>query len=145
TVPIQGVYTTFWGLDAIRYSKAEKGKLEPQYQLCQTILYSYKPNLSWFSQCEQVKQLMMQNEMAASNRAVQLSQYISRTNQQVSDTIRKSYEQRQAALDRVNAHWDRYIRGVEDYRDPWGGRSTIQLPSGYNYAWANARGEYLLS
>ena len=145
TVPILGVPTTFWGLDAIYYSKAEKGKLDQQYKLFQTMYYSNKLSLRWFSRYAQVRELMIQNEMEASNRAVQLSRYISRTNEQISDVIRQSYERRQAAMDRVNANWDRHIRGVEDYRDPWGGSSSIQLPSGYNHAWANSRGEYILS
>jgi hypothetical protein len=144
TVPIQGVPMTFWGADSIRYSKAAKGKLEEQYKLFQAILYSEKLNIEWLSRYTQVKDLMVQNQMEASNRAVQLSQYLSRTNNQISDTIRRSYEQRQAAMDRTTANFDQYIRGVEEYRNPFESRS-VELPSGYRNVWANSQGEYILS
>ena len=49
-----------------------------------------------------------------------------------------------ATMDRINRNFSEYIRGVETYTNPF--ESTqIQLPSGYNDAWVNARGEYLLS
>lgn len=82
--------------------------------------------------------------MEASNRAVQLSQYLSRINTEISDTIRRSYEQRQAAMDRATAKFDQYIRGVEEYRNPFEGRS-VELPSGYRNVWTNSLGEYILS
>lgn len=144
TTPIQGVPMTFWGADSIRYSKAEKGKLEEQYKLFQAILYSEKMNIEWLNRYLQVRQQMIQNQMEASNRAVQLSQYLSHINNQISDTIRRSYEQRQAAMDRAVAKFDQYIRGVDEYRNPFEGRS-IELPSGYRNAWANSLGEYILS
>jgi hypothetical protein len=144
TTPIQGVPMTFWGADGIRYSKAEKGKVEEQFKLFQAILYSEKMNIQWLNRYLQVRDMMTQSQMEASNRAVQLSQYLSRVNNQISDTIRRSYEQRQAAVDRATAKFDQYIRGVEEYRNPFEGRS-VELPSGYRNVWANPTGEYVLS
>jgi hypothetical protein len=144
TTPIQGVPMTFWGVGSIRYSRAAKGKLDEQYKLFQTMLYSEKLNIEWLNRYSQVRDLMIQNQIDASNRAVQLSRYLSRVNNQISDTIRRSYEQRQAALDRANANFDRYIRGVNQYHNPFDGGS-VELPSGYRQVWANSLGEYILS
>jgi hypothetical protein len=142
--PIMGTTSTFWGIDEIRYSKAEKGKLEGQYKLMQTIAYSARLNLRWFARYQQLTQMLTQNQMEASNRAVELSRYLARTNAQITSTIRQSYESHQAAMDRINERFDNYIRGVNDYRDPNSG-SVVQLPSGYGEAWSNSNGEYLLS
>jgi hypothetical protein len=142
--PVMGTTSTFWAIDEIRYSRAEKGQLDDQYRLAEAISYSMKLNLQWFARLQQVSQMMTQNAMNASNRAVELSRYLARTNDQISSTIRQSYENRQAAMDRINEHFDNYIRGVESYRDLRSG-SVVQLPSGYGEAWSNGNGEYLLS
>ena len=144
TTPIQGVPMTFWGADGIRYSRAAKGKVDEQFKLFQTVLYSEKLNIQWLNMYTQVREMMTENQMQASNRAVELSRYLSRTNRQISDSIRSAYEQRQAAMDRAAAHFDQYIRGVEAYRNPFGS-SPVELPSGYQQVWANASGEYILS
>lgn len=144
TTPIGGVPMTFWAADSIRYSRAEKGKVEEQYRLFQAIVYSEKLNIQWLNYYVQIRELMTRSQMEASNRAVQLSQYLAHVNSQISDTIRHSYEQRQVAMDRVAARFDQYIRGVEEYRNPFEGR-PVELPSGYRNVWANALGEYILS
>ena len=45
-------------------------------------------------------------------------------------------------MDRAAAKFDKYIRGVDQYR--FDDRS-VELPSGYCYAWGNANGDYVLS
>jgi len=144
TIPIQGVPMTFWSVESIRYSRAVKGKLDEQYKLFQAMLYSEKLNIEWLNRYMQVREMMIQQQMEASNRAVDLSRYLSRVNDHISSTIRQAYENRQAALDRANANFDRYIRGVEQYHDPALGR-TVELPSGYRNVWADSLGEYILS
>lgn len=144
TTPIQGVPMTFWGADGIRYSRAAKGKVDEQFKLFQTMLYSEKLNVQWLNLYSQVQNMMTQSQMEASNRAVELSRYLSRTNNQISDNIRSAYTQRQAAMDRASARFDQYIRGVDAYRNP-SGSGQIELPSGYRSAWANAGGEYVLN
>lgn len=46
-------------------------------------------------------------------------------------------------MDRIHLRFSQYIRGVETYRAPDG--HPIELPSGYNNAWTNNLGEYILS
>lgn len=142
TTRIQNVPMTFWGVDGIRYSRAEKGKLDQQYKLFQTVLYSEKLNIQWLNLYAQIQQLMIRNQIEASNRAVELSRYLAQTNRQITDGIRQSYETREAATDRAAANFDRYIRGVDQYHF---GDRTVELPSGYRNAWGNANGQYILS
>jgi hypothetical protein len=58
--------------------------------------------------------------------------------------MREGFQKRQETMDHVNANWDQYIRGVETYQGPFD-KAPVELPSGYNEAWANANGEYIVS
>jgi hypothetical protein len=145
TLTAGGVPTTYWGPDDIKYSRAEKGKLDEQYKLFHTMIASDTPNLRWVNRYTQISEQMVRNQIAASNRALELSRYLSQTNDQIRESIRASYETRQAAMDRVNLNFDRHIRGVEAFQDPWGHTSAVELPSGYSQAWSNANGEYIMS
>jgi hypothetical protein len=64
--------------------------------------------------------------------------------QQVSATIQESYRQQQAVQDRTAAQFSQSIRGVDTYLDPKSGR-PVELTGGFDSAWVNNRGEYLLS
>ena len=143
-VPVAGMTSTLWGIEEIRYSKAAAGQLDDQYKTFRVVHQSLRPNLRWFARYQQLVQILVQNQMDASNRAADLSRYISRTNDQITASIRQSYENRQAAMDRVNDRFDRYIRSVDAYHDPLSG-NNVELPSGYGQAWSNASGEYILS
>jgi hypothetical protein len=143
-VPMQGGYSIYWGPEEVRYAKAARGRLDALYPLFQAMAFSERLDLRWFNIYQQISQFMVQEQMAASNRALELSRYLSRVNNEISSIIRGAYSNRQAAMDRVNANWARHVRGVDEYANPWGNNNT-QLPSGYDHAWANSRGEYLLS
>ena len=96
------------------------------------MLYSEKLNIQWLNLYTQIQQAVVRNQMEASNRAVELSRYLSQTNRQISDGIRRSYEMRQAATDRAAAKFDQYVRGVDQYRLK---DRSVELPSGYHNAW----------
>ena len=72
----------------------------------------------------------------------QISKIISQTNDQMIANIDASYKQSQQAADHINNQFSDYMRGVDRYSD---GDTQIQLPSGYENAWVNDKGEYLLS
>ena len=55
-----------------------------------------------------------------------------------------SYQQRQQVYDKISDNFSRYVRGVEQYHDPVENRQ-VELPSGYDNAWTNSLGEYVLS
>jgi hypothetical protein len=58
--------------------------------------------------------------------------------------IMDSYNQRQDTLDRLSTQFSQTIRGVDEYRDPFEGQG-VELPGGYDHAWSNALGEYILT
>jgi len=124
--------------------RAPKGQLDQATKLFATMIYSTQINLAWFNKYAQLVQALTQAQMNRIRAAGELSRYISRTSSEISDMMRESYEQRQASQDRINKNWSQYMRGVDEYHDPVSGR-PVELPSGYNNAWVNARGEYLVT
>jgi hypothetical protein len=92
----------------------------------------------------QISQYMIQNQIQQINNIGQLSRYISQTQNQVSDMITSSYYERQQVMDRLSDRFSQAIRGVDAYYDP-NRDANVELPTGYNHAWSNALGEYIVS
>ena len=69
TFPIQGMYgttyNTIWYVDYIFSFKAEKGKLESNTQVFQTITSSFKVNPPWFAKYSNVIEYMAQQQIYA--------------------------------------------------------------------------------
>ena len=151
--------STMWAPDEIRYSKAPKGTLDAQVPLFQTAMFSLRPNLIWWASLQQVSQELarlqmqasnaavsqaMQQQMMAGDRMAELRRHLNDDRNQVSDAIMKGYQNRQAVMDRINARWDRTIRGVDVYHNSTTGEN-VELPSGYSSGWVNKSGEYIVT
>jgi hypothetical protein len=142
----QGVVTlssTVWSANNLYSVKAPKGKLEQCRKIALTIKASSKPTLKFYNKFVQVTKILSDAVYARIYQAGQISKIISQTNDQISKSISDSYWQTQKTYDRTNEQFSDYMRGVDRYND--GSETQIQLPSGYNNAWVNDRGEYLLS
>jgi hypothetical protein len=135
---------TFWGSDGVVACTADKGELDGWLKIFETIVYSAKTQPAWFNAVTQIKEFLTQSASQQSQQAVELSKYLSHVNSQISDTIRQAYEQHVAATDRIHENFDMYIRGVQRYQDPFQNR-VVELPAGYQNAWTNQAGEYIVS
>lgn len=142
-IPTAGMSVTYWSVDQAFYSRAKKGALEHQQGLMEAMIFSFKPTLQWYNRYSQVSQMLVQDQIQQSNRAVELSRFLARTSEQITASVRSAYQNRQQALDRVNAQWDQHIRDVDEYRA--GNGESMSLPSGYEKAWTNATGDVVLS
>jgi hypothetical protein len=69
---------------------------------------------------------------------------VSRTLSDTSDMIMSGYESRSASYDRMSDNWSEAMRGVDSYVTPGGGAS-VELPGGYEHAWTNGVGEYVVT
>lgn len=74
----------------------------------------------------------------------ELSRIVSQTHREISSDMMNSYRQRQQVYDKISDNFSRHMRGVESYHDPIENRG-VELPSGYDNAWTNGLGEYVLS
>jgi hypothetical protein len=135
---------TWWGPDRLFGFRAEKGQLDRQAPLLQAIFASVRINRMWFARVLQLREAWIQNQMQAIRNAAELSRYISRTSNEISELQQQAWENRQASQDRSAEAFSRYIRGVDTYHDPSAGRE-IELPTGYADVWASRDGEYILA
>lgn len=135
---------TMWGPDRLFGFRAEKGQLDRQAPLLQAMQASVRVNRSWFAHYLQVRELWLQNKMNAIRQAGELSRYLARTSDEMTAIQQQAWDNRQASQDRSAEAFSQYIRGVETYHDPYGGRN-VQLPSGYNDVWVSRGGEYILA
>jgi hypothetical protein len=134
----------FWSVPSSYSFRAPKGMLDRMTPMMSTSVNSMRLNLDWFAGYQYVLQLF-NNRMNQSIRdARAISDTITRNSEEIRRMYGDSYRQSCESQDRISASFSEYIRGVESYKNPFEDRS-IQLPSGYNDAWVNSRGEYILS
>ncbi len=133
-----------WIADYLFSFKAEKGKLDGLSKLFQTMAYSFRLNPQWFNKYNQLVGQLVQMQIRRIRNIGEISRIISRTNDEISDMVMQSYNERQAVNDRIADNFSQYIRGVDKYQDPIG-RKPVELPGGYENAWTNSLGEYVLS
>jgi hypothetical protein len=143
-MPLPGGNMTIWMADKLAGLRAEKGKLDGRTKIFQTIIHSAKLNLQWFNKYAQLVQALTRAQMQQIKNAGEFSKILSKTSSEISSTMQRAYEERQAAMDRVNENFSQHIRGVDAYHDPVEGKA-VELPSGYTDAWVNSRGEYVIT
>ncbi len=142
--PIITYNNTLWMADYLFSFETEKGGFDSQYKLFQTMMYSFRLNPQWFNKYVQLIDYLVQQQITIIQDWGKLSEYISQTSDEISDMVWQSYNNRNAANDEMAAEFSNYLMGTDTYYDPIG-QSTVKLPSGYNDAWVNGLGEYILS
>lgn len=135
---------SLWSTERLYSFRAPCGKLDSYAPVLHAMVSSFRLSPEWFSAFSQVQAMWIQNQMQSIRNAGALSRYISSVHNEISAMNRQAYENRQASMDRINSNFSRYIRGVEEYHNPFESR-PVELPSGYGHAWVNASGEYILS
>jgi hypothetical protein len=139
-----GQTSTIWTPDNLFSFRAAKGRLDNQARLYQTMVKSFQVNVQWFNKYVQVVRMLTQQQIQRIHQIGELSRYLSRTSNEISDMMMQAYENRQAAYDRISTNFSQTIRGVDEWTDPASGTRT-ELPSGYDNAWVNGLGDYVLS
>jgi hypothetical protein len=139
-----GQTATIWTRDHLFSFRAAKGQLDSHARLYETIVKSFTVNPQWLNKYLQVVRMLTQQQIQNIHRIGELSRYLSRTSNEISDMMMQAYENRQAAYDRISTNFSQTIRGVDEWIDPATGTHT-ELPSGYDNAWVNGLGEYVLS
>jgi hypothetical protein len=134
----------FWSADYLLAFRAVAGQLDRLADQFAAIVRSFRLNPEWYGRFLQVSQYMIQNRIQHIRNMGQVSQIVSQTSAQISDTMMASYQQRQQTMDRLSTRFSQTIRGVDEYHDPFEGQG-VELPGGYGHAWSNALGEYIVS
>lgn len=139
-----GYYINYWYIDLIFSFKAEKGRLDAQTKLFQTMLYSFKVNPQWYAKVanvkEQLAQMVIQNIQAVGR----MSQIITQASSEMREDQQRSWEYRQEINDKIAQNFSDYVRGVDQYYDPFA-EKRVELPTGYKNVYSNNLGEYILT
>ena len=134
----------FWACDYLFSFRARGEHLEALSDVFHTMVGSFRLDPQWYGRVMQMSNYMVQNQIQHIHQIGQLSQMISQTSNQISDMMMDAYNQRQQTLDRLSDQFSQAIRGVDEYYDTAEGHG-VELPSGYEHAWSNGIGEYILT
>ncbi|MEP6690358.1 MAG: PDZ domain-containing protein [Gemmatimonadaceae bacterium] len=135
---VQSYNITAGNLTAMR---APAGELERRSKLYATIVGSTRPNLQWIVAAQQILAgIGSAQQQGAMDRAA-----IWRKAQgEISESIVAQYNAQQAVQDRLAGQYSQSVRGRETFIDP-SSHERVELTAGYNQAWSNGKGEYILS
>lgn len=146
--PVQGMfattYNTMWFVDYIFSFKGEKGKIENSTKIFQTITSSFKLNPKWYAKYTNVIEYLAQQQIRQINSVGEFSRMLSQVSDRISDEKMQQFESRGKVYDKVSQDFSDNTLGIDRYFDPHEGRE-VELPSGYNHAWSNNNGEYIVS
>lgn len=135
---------TLWGIQSAYAFRAPRDQLDRMTPMMSTTISTLRLTPDWYSGFMYVQKLFTDRMNQGIANAKALSDTITRNSEEIRKMYADSYRQRQESEDRISQSYSEYIRGVETYKNPYEDH-PVQLPSGYNDAWVNSRGEYMLS
>ena len=147
-MPLQTMYgmktNIMWGVNYIGSFRAEKGKLDANAKIFQTISNSVTVNLQWFNTYVQIIEYLIKMNIQQINSIGQLGSIIAQTGSEIRQENLDLYYQREAVNDSISTAFSQYIMGVDSYYNPVE-QKNVELPTGYDNVWVNNLGDYVLS
>jgi hypothetical protein len=137
-------YINYWYMDYVFSFRDEKGMLDSRSKLFQTMIYSIKFNQKWVAKVVNVKEMLAQIYIQGIKSVGQLGQMVAQAGSNMREDQLQAWEARQQVNDRVVQNFSDNILGVQRYNDTRAGKE-VELPAGYDNAWANDLGEYIVS
>jgi hypothetical protein len=134
----------FWYISYVFSFKSELGKLEESTKIFQTITSSFKINQQWQAKYNNFIEFLAQRQIQSIRSAGELSRVLSQMSSQMRSDQLQQFEQRGSVYDKVAQDHSDNMLGIDRYYDPYEGRE-VELPSGYNRAWCNNLGEYIMT
>lgn len=137
-----GVNTSYTFTAQTAYGlRAPAGQLDANENLFKAMIGSIRLDPEWSARIAQLQaNINAQNAKGAADRA----KIRADANAYTGKLITEGHESRQKSQERSAQQFSQYIREVESYRDPSSGKS-VELPSFYNHAWSNGKGEYVIT
>jgi hypothetical protein len=147
-IPLETMFGTSrninWYMTYIESFRAEKGQLDSNSKVFQTISYFAKTDVNWLNKYNQVVEYLIQQQIQQIQSLGQLSNIVSQTSNEISDANYQAWQQNQDVKDELANDFSNSILGIDSYYNPITDGS-VELPSGYSSAWTNSLGEYILS
>ncbi|MCB0547840.1 MAG: hypothetical protein KDD19_09630 [Phaeodactylibacter sp.] len=146
--PIQSMYGTttniIWYMDYLFSFKARQGELKNNASIFQTITSSFRLNPQWYARYSNMIEYLAQQQIQRIHSIGELSRMLSQMSDQMRSENLAQFEARGKAFDQGAQNFSDYMLNIDRYYDPFEERE-VELPSGYNHAWVNNLGEYILS
>ena len=147
-IPVQSMYgqstNYLWYVEYLFGFQAEPGKLETHTKIFQTISSSFQINPQWYAKYSHLIEYLAQNEIEHIHSLGELSRTLNRMSSQMREENLQQFEERGRIYDQGAQNFSDYMLNIDRYYDPFEGRE-VELPSGYNHAWSNNLGEYMLT
>jgi hypothetical protein len=121
--------------------RAPAGRLDQQERLFATVVASVQVNPLWDAALNRLALNLAQIQIES---AAERSRIWSEAAAEVSRVRIAAWESQQASQDDIAQAWSQTMRGVETFAEP-GDAVTVELQSGFDNAWSNGVGEYVLS
>ena len=137
-------FNTIWFVDYIFSFKGEKGKLENQTKNFQTITSSFRLNPRWYAKYSNVIEYLAQQQITQIRSVGEFSRMLSQMSDQMRSEQLQQFESRSNVYDKVSEKFSDNTLGIDRYYDPFEERQ-VELPSGFNHAWCNNNGEYVVT
>jgi Asp-tRNA(Asn)/Glu-tRNA(Gln) amidotransferase C subunit len=147
-IPMQNLFGTtyniLWYVDYIFSFKGEAGKLEDYTREFQIITSSLKVNPKWYAKYSNVIEYMAQQQITRINNIGEFSRMLSQMSDEMREDKMQQFKASGDVYDRVSEKFSDNTLGIDRYFDPHEGKE-VELPSGYNHAWCNNNGEYIIT
>ena len=147
-IPVQTLYGTTrninWYMTYVESFRAEKGKLDSEAKMFQTISYFARTDVNWLNKYNQVVNYLIQRQIQQIQNLGQLSSIVSQTSNDISDANFKAWQRDQSIKDQLGDDLSNSNLNLQSYTSPFDG-SAVDLPSGYSSVWTNRLGDYVFS
>jgi hypothetical protein len=121
--------------------RAPAGRLDQHERLFATMVASVQVNPAWDAALNRLALNLAQIQIES---AAERSRIWSEAAAEVSRIRMDAWKSQQTSQDRIAQAWSQTMRGVETFAEP-GDAVTVELQSGFDNAWSNGVGEYVLS
>lgn len=142
--------STFWYASGLWSLRAEKGNLSAEdAKVLMAALNSFRWNSTWIERYAQLLREIWQLHLQG---IMERHQAITQAQNEVTRIMTTTFSNQEETMERISDRWSEVIRGVETYDPVPGlaefgvsGQPPVELPNGYDYAWTNGQGEYILT
>lgn len=122
--------------------RAPKGQLDAKTPILQTILASAHATPKWHAFIQQLNNIRFREQAKG---AMDRARIRHAAQQEINQMQMDSWRKQQAAQDRIHEKFVDTIRGVERYHEPSDPGAQVILPGGYEQAWSDGSGTYIIS
>ena len=143
-IPLPGYFIDYWYVDYVFSARAAQGKLDARTRLFQTMIHSMRVNPKWFAKVANTREALVAQMTQQIKTIGSIGSAVARASSTLREDQQRDWERRQAVQDQVAQAQSDTIRGIDRFTDPHSG-NEVELPSGYGLAWANNRGEYIVT